>query len=271
MEKALRYLNAIPLCLLIVTLSCGSGKHSSTSTSSPLSGNWQLTLVRHANTEQFIFSGFLLQSGNNVSGSLTLSAGCVGVGSVTGTFDGQNLQLTIGGFGQDFSLTATLPSGTSVATSLAGQFSTLQGGCIGFASTGTWSAVRVQPLTGPFHGTVVLGTGITATTIGVSGTMSQGPNIGASNATLSGTLNETSTNLFCSYLGNITLTGLIGGSNANLTLYGYDGSQVGQIVNAIVAPDGTSLTTVGGTGNITVNKLSSGCLSQTGSITITFP
>jgi len=261
---------ALLLCLSIGTLSCGSGNSSSTA-AAPLSGNWQITLVRHANTEQFTFSGFLLQSGDNITGSVTLSAGCEGVGSVTGTFDGQNLQLTIGGFGQDFSLTAALPSGSAADTTIAGQFSTLAGGCIGFTSTGTWTAVRVQPLAGPFHGSVVLGTGITATTIDVAGTMTQGPNIGASNATLTGTLNETSTNLFCSYFSNVTIAGLIGGPNANLNLYGYDGSQIGQISSATVATDGTSLTTVGGSGVISVNKLSGGCPAQTGSITITFP
>jgi hypothetical protein len=101
--------------------------------------------------------------------------------------------------------------------------------------------------------------------------MTQGPNIGASNATLTGTLSDTDTNRFCPYFSNITMTGLIGGPTVNLTLYGSDGSQVGQINSAIVTPDGTSVTTVGGSGGVMVNTLSSACAARTGSVTVTFP
>jgi hypothetical protein len=260
------------LCLAIATLSCGNSKSTTSSAAAPLSGNWQLTLLRHSNTQEWLLSGFLLQSGSTITGSVILGAGCQGVGPVTGTFDGQNLQLTVGGFGQDFDLSATVSSGSgSIDTITGGQFSTPAGGCIGFTSSGTWSAVRVESLTGPFHGSAVLSTGSSSTTIDLSGTMTQGPNVGASNATLSGTVNETTPNVYCAYFNNLSISGLISGPTATLTLYGPDGIQVGQITGASVAVDGTSLTTVGGSGGLLVNTISSSCPAQTGSITLTFP
>ncbi len=272
LEKALRLLTLTLLfCLAMATLSCGGG-NSPAAAASALSGNWEFTLLRHSNTQPFTLAGFLLQSGSTVNGSLTLSSGaivgCQGVGPATGTFDGQNLQLTVGQFGQDFTLTANLPSGSASNSTIAGQFSTLAGGCIGFASTGTWTAVRIQPLTGPFHGSFVLGTGLSATTIDVTGTLTQGSNVGASNASLSGTVNETNNNLFCSYLSNVTTTGLIGGSTANLLFFNTEGSQIGQITGATVALDGTSLTSDSG---LLLNQISPACPAQTGSVMLTFP
>ena len=273
-EKALRLLTlTLLLCLGLANLSCGGSSKSPVSAAAPLSGNWEITLVRHNNTDQFTFTGFLLQSGSTVTGSFILSTGgliigCPGVGSVTGTFDGQNLQLTVGEFGQDYSLSASLPSGSASDTSIAGQFSTLAGGCAGFASTGTWTAVRVLPLTGPFHGSFSFGTGTTATTIAVTGTLTQGSNIGASNASLSGTINETATNAFCQYLNIATITGLISGTTANFTLYGFDGSPIGQIASATVAPNATSLASNGG---VTLNQLSGACGPLSGTVTLTFP
>jgi len=259
------------LCMLVATVSCGNGNNS-TSAASSISGNWQLTLTRHNSTQQWTFSGFLLQSGGTVTGSFILGAGeCQGVGPVSGSFDGQNLQLTVGTFGQDFSLSASLPSGSAAESSIDGQFSTLAGGCIGFASTGTWTAVRVPSLSGPFHGSFIVTDG---TNIDVTGTLTQGPNIGASNVTLSGTMNATGGPSFCSYLSTATVTGLISGTSAILSFYGPDGSQVGQIPSpgfgpATVAADGTSLT-----GSYAFSAISSSCSGLTGGqgdVTLTFP
>ena len=113
--------------------------------------------------------------------------------------------------------------------------------------------------------------GATATTIDVTGTMTQGPNIGASNATLTGTMSETQSNIFCAYLNNVTFNGLISGTTANVTLYLSDeGTQIGQIANATVTPDGSSLTTAEGDGTFLADTLSASCPSRTGSITLTF-
>lgn len=254
--------------ILLPTLSCGGGNSSSTAPAA-MSGNWQFTLTRHNSTETWTFSGFLLQSGNNITGSFILGAGCAGVGPVSGSFDGQNLQLNVGEFGQDFSLTAGVASGTVSGPSLVGQFSTLQGGCLGFSSTGTWTAVRISPLAGAFHGTLV---STTNGTIDVTGSLTQGTNIGASNATVTGTITASGSTRFCSYLSTATITGTISGESLMLTLQGPDGSQIGQVPaslpapRAIVTPDGTSLTS-----SYVFPAISSGCLEDQGSLTLTFP
>ena len=104
-----------PGCLLILllltfSLACGNSKNSAT-TSGMLTGNWEITLNRHASTIPLTFSGFMVQSGNAVTGSMVLGDGCKGVGPVNGTLDSQKLSLTINEFGQDLSLEGPLPAG----------------------------------------------------------------------------------------------------------------------------------------------------------------
>jgi len=271
MERALKLFNlALLLSLLAATLSCGSDSQPA-STASTISGNWQFTLVRHNSTEQWTFSGFLLQSGNAITGSVILNAaGCQGVGPVTGTFDGQNLQITVSAFGQDFSLSNT--SGTSQGDSMSGQFTDTAGGCISFSSAGVWTAVRIPALSGNFSGSFV---SPGATTINVTGTLIQGQNVGASTATLSGTISATGSPSFCSYIGNSTVTGLISGTSVTLTLFGPDGSQIGQIPGpgsppATVAADAKTLT-----GGFNFPAISSSCTGFTagqtgGGVTLSF-
>jgi hypothetical protein len=208
-----------------------------------------------------------------VSGSVILGAGvgCQGVvGPVTGTFDGQKLQLTVGSFGQDFSLTGGMSSGSSGNASLQGQFSTVQGGCLGSSSTGTWSAVRIPPLSTSFHGHFVPAA-INVATIDVSGTLTQGSNIGASNATLTGTIKATGGSQFCPYISTGSITGVISGTSVVLNLYGPDGSQIGQIPDfgfpaAALSPDGTSLK-----GDYSLQGLSTDCGVNNGTMTLKFP
>lgn len=264
------------LCALAIVLACGGASKSSAPPSTALSGNWEITMLRHNLATPFAYSGFLLQSGSTVTGSVILNGenGCAGVGPVSGTINSQNLQLDINEFGQDVSLTGAL-SQTGGAPSIAGQFSSVAGGCEDFTSTGTWTAVQIPPLTGKFHGSFST-TGNTATTIDVSGTLTQGPNIGASNAALSGTITATSATPFCAYLTTATVTGLISGTSVTLTLYGPDGSQIGQIPapaspTATIAPDASSLT-----GSFTFAGISNSCggLSGgggSGGLTLTFP
>ena len=258
--------------LLLAILSCGAGSHN-TPVGGALSGNWQITLIRHNTTDQWTLSGFLVQSGNNITGSFILNIGCQGVGSVTGTFDGQNLQLTVSSSGQDFNLSAAAAQGGS-SNSLSGQFSTLQGGCISFSSSGTWTAIRIPAISGLFHGTFVENSP-QSITIDVTGALTQGPNVGASNATLTGTINATGATAFCSYLNNATVTGLISGTSASLNFYGPDGTQIGQIPSpgstapALVAPDGSSVT-----GSFAFGAISNTCSGFSGGqpgATLTFP
>jgi len=280
------------LGILIATAGCGGGSGTAAQSGS-LSGNWQISLARQANpTTLLIYTGFLLQSGDSIAGNLLFYFGtdplsnCSGLVPITGTVAGSNLSMTIDEFGEQVSLQG-MPS------PMGGEFSNVAGGCTDFANSGTWSAIQVAPLAGSFHGTFTSTEG--NGTINVTGTLAQGPNTGASSASLSGTLAATGSS-FCSYLSSATFSGLISGTTVELGLYGPNGSeitqlgQVGEInntdivpspgvctvaspqngVNAdpclLVTPDGTSLT-----GNYYFPSPSAGCLADQGTVNLSFP
>jgi hypothetical protein len=257
------------LMIMAGALSCGN----SSSTPPPtgvLTGNWQISLLRHSNPTLQVYTGFLQQSGNSISGLMILGDGCSGVGPVSGSLSGQNLQLDINEFGQDLTLSGTLPpGGSSPGTLLTGAFSTLGGGCTSFPSTGTWSAVEVQPVSGPFHGTVTLSDG--ETLLNVTGTLTQGPNTGSSNASLNGTITASGGTAFCSYLSTATITGFISGTSVSLNLFGPDGSLIAQAGGSSGLPATVSINGGSLTGELTFAQISNSCPSETGPLQVTFP
>jgi hypothetical protein len=266
----------VSLCMVAATLACGSNKPAA-QPSNLLSGNWEITLQRHAHPGALLFSGFMLQSGSAVTGSLILGGGCNGVGSVTGTLSGENLALTIDEFGQEISLTGMLPAGgPSQSTFLSGPFSALAGGCATYASTGTWSAVQVSPISGTFHGAFVstASSGGAPDTFNVTGSLTQGPNTGSSNATLTGTVTATGTPHFCPYLTSATIGGVISGTSVTLNLFDTTGSQIAQVAPATVSASGSSLTcSATASGNVCYSfpPISSSCQGEQGAIQLSFP
>jgi hypothetical protein len=202
-----------------------------------------------------------LQAGPKVSGSVILGDGCSGVGSVTGTSDGQNVTLAIQEFGQDLSLNGNMPSG---AGSLNGQYSTIAGAC-GGNSTGTWTAFQVKPLAGAFHGTFTSLNG----TLSVTGSLTQGANIGASTATVSGNITATGT-VTCTYLTSASIRGVISGTVLNLDLYDSHGNIIGQLPAiaqpALLTPDATSLS-----GSYSFAAISGNCFGDNGGVQLSFP
>lgn len=256
---------ALFFCLSLALAACGSGKSTpAVAAGDSLSGNWLITLSRHADPQPLIYSGFLLQAGNSVTGSLKLGGGCSGVGPVTGTLDGQNLQLDVNEFGQNLTLTGIFPPSGSDAL-VGGPFSTIGGGCTG-TSTGTWAGLRVPPMTGPFHGTLASDSG--NGTVNVSGTFTQGPNIGATNADVTGQIDTTGPPPFCSYLTTATMTGTITGTSVSLFFFGPDGSALNLTpVVATLAPDGSSLNAT----QYTFQGTSKTCTGDIGSIQLSLP
>jgi hypothetical protein len=266
LERTVR-LNATAflLCILLMTTACGGGG-GVVPTTGPLSGNWEITLNRHSNPVPLLYSGFLMQSGDSITGSVILGDGCSGVGPVTGTVNGQDLSLTIGEFGQDLSLTGKVPTGAAPGSALiTGEFSTLGGGCTSFPSTGVWSAVQVALLAGSFHGSLASSATPSNGTLNVTGTISQSANVGASNASLSGGMTAAGSTRFCPYLTTATITGLISGTSVLLTLYGPDGSVAGQIP-ATVNTAGKLLN-----GTYSFPAISKSCGGDSGSVQLTFP
>ena len=219
----------------MINLGCGGG-NSPVVNSNSLSGNWVITLNRHANSSPQIFSGFLLQSGSSVIGSVILGNPCQGVGPVSGSVNKQGLALTINEFGQDLTLTGPAPSSN---TTLSGQFSTLAGGCTLYPNTGTWTGTKIPPVTGRFIGTFVSNFQNNGTT-SFTGSITQGANIGSSNTTLTGSLQVTGTTGACSYISSVSINGLISGTAVSLGLFNSSGAEVSQIPGTATV-DGKSI------------------------------
>jgi hypothetical protein len=242
----------------------GSHSSSSSQNSGPLAGNWQFVLASPADgsflgspnpacsstpgtTLPICSGGFLLQNKGSVTGALVYSIELPpsqnggsptlcnsGSAPVTGTINGQNVTLTAVAGTQTFTLTGTLSSDGST---MMGTYASTDGKGCGTAQSGLqWTATSVQPLTGSVQGIFhsVAGNFHTATgdvlvisnqDFAVSGDLTQGANIGASNATVTGTLN------FQGYpcLDSAFVNGQISGNSVILQIIASNGLNAGQI------------------------------------------
>jgi len=216
-------------------------------------------------------SGFLAASNGSLTGSVqgpTIlgsngTHNCGGVGPVTGTITGQNVTFSINPGGTVFNFTGVISSDN---TSMSGDYQALSGACyVPEATTGTWTAVLVPPMNGSFTGSLSnsaymsLLTGVSPPApIAVSGTFAQSTNAGASNASLTGTITAVGYPCFTT----ATVTGTVSGESVILSVFGYDGSQIGVLGTAsgpaTAAPGSSGLTldTVGTTGPLTLGKTS---------------
>jgi hypothetical protein len=267
-----RYVNGLRVVLLttivmmmVVFSACGGGTSGSSQQSGTLSGNWQFTMAPQTdgNNNDPIFSGgllggFLLQNNNSAAGqtvysvtsSISSTGPCnSGSAPVTVTISGQNVTITEVAGTQTFTLTGTLSSDGSTMmgtyTSTAG--TAANGSVCGYVETGLpWSAVSVPPLTGSiqgsFHSTQA-GTSLTNQDFAVSGSFTQGQNIGASNATVTGTLSFIDpTTLLSNYpcFSVTSVNGQISGNTIILQIIGTNGATVGQIGGPPVSATGVN-------------------------------
>jgi hypothetical protein len=236
----------LTLCLLILA-SCGGGR-SSPDPTSPLSGNWQLTLNQNYPVSQTTVpvSGFLVQSSNALSGSVQVpligeQSVCGGLASLTGTLSGQSVTFSLNVGGTTLSFTGTIASDN---LSMSGDYQGQAGACFARATSGTWNAFVVPPLNGKFTGTIdstymaILKTGQTAPPfpVAVSGNLTQGPSAGAS-ATVTGTITAVGYPCFAT----ASLSGTISGQNVYLSVFGYDGQQIGTIGSPSSSPPSPAL------------------------------
>lgn len=264
----------VPIFVLAGTLmlsACGgsSGNSTGPQASGSISGNWQFFMdnpMDSSGTAPFVGGlqgGFLLQKNGALNGGAVYSVGLppdvnapngtpcnTGSAAVTGTISGQTVSLTAVAGTQTFTLTGTLSadgktidSGTYSST--AG--TALDGTPCGIAATDTsWRAVSVPPLTGAVAGSFHSTTGVLNNQIfPVTGSLTQGENIGASNATVTGSISFINpTSLLSDYpcLDTASVTGQISGNTVVLQLIGINGLNVGQIG---VAP---SQANIGGNG-----------------------
>ena len=227
----------------LIVLSACSGKSSSQSQSTgQIAGNWQFTMAPPSDNSYLggMQGGFLLQNNESLTGEIVYAiflpaqAGGApalcnsGSAPVTGTISGgQNVTLTAVAGSQAFTLTGTLSASGST---IMGTYKSTAGKGCGTAQSGLqWSATLIPPLTGAvqgdFHSISTQNPGLTNQLFPVTGSLTQGNNIGASNTTVTGTLN------FQGYpcLANASVNGQISGNTVVLNIIASSGLTVGQI------------------------------------------
>jgi len=233
-----RYFLVVLFLLLALLVGCGGGSASDPASSGALAGNWQFIVAQEEPTPRTTFgvSGFLQQSGGSIAGSVIFPAtphgDCGGVASVTGTVKGNSISFTANEGATALSFTGTTSSagtGSSSGASMSGTYQGLGGGCFDHPTIGTWTAAQVPTLTGNFTGSLTDDSYMPlingSTTVQVSGTLQQSPNIGSSSATVTGAITAVGYPCFST----AGLSGTITGSNVNLALFGYNGEQIGTI------------------------------------------
>jgi hypothetical protein len=249
------------LCFLLlagtILLSACGGGNSNAGSQIPakLSGNWQFTMAAPADGSFLggLQGGFLLQNNTAVTGAAAYSVALPanpnptvcnsGSAAITGTLTGQSVAFTAAAGTQTFTMTGTLSFDGST---MGGTYTSTAGTAANGTPCGTvqppsglpglqWSAILVPPITGPIQGTFHStggAAGLSEQDFAVSGTILQGENTGASNATVTGSLNFVypGTNLSdypC--LTVATVSGQISGNIVILQIAGAVGSNVGQI------------------------------------------
>jgi hypothetical protein len=243
-------LTKILLSFLLLSLwalsACGGASSQPSQAVTGIAGNWQFALTPPSDNsfEGGLQGGFLLQKQANVAGAVVYevflpahSGGSAvlcnsGSGPLTGTVAGSAVTLTAVAGTQTFTLTGALSSDNS---SMIGTYTTTDGKGCGTAQSGLqWSARLVPSLSGAvqgnFHSVLstlnsTINTDLRNQDFPVSGFLAQGENIGASNATVTGTLN------FEGYpcLTTASVNGQISGSSVILRIVAPNGSDAGQI------------------------------------------
>ena len=228
------------LCaLMLLMLGCSSSRSSPPAGTGQLAGNWQFAMTPPSDGSFLggIQGGFLLQNGTTVTGAVVYSVQLPGQnggapticssgsGPVTGSIQGQNVALTVTAGPQTFTLNGGLS--TSGSTIIGTYTSTDGQGCGTAQSALQWSATLVPAVTGAIQGNFhsVLSPSLKDQDFLVTGTLTQGENVGASNATVTGTL--TFQNYPC--LKTASVNGQISGNSLILQIIGSNGLNAGQI------------------------------------------
>jgi len=230
------------LCLcsfLVLLVGCGgsSSSSNSSSTTGQVSGNWQFTMSSPSDGSFLggIQGGFLLQNNNSITGAVVYNvqlpaapggapAVCSsGSAPVTGTMNGQGVNLTVTAGDQTFTLNGGL---SSDGTTMMGTYNSTGAKDCGTKQAGLqWTALLVPSVTGAIEGNFhsALSTAVAqGQDFTVTGSLTQGENIGASNATVSGTL------AFQGYpcLSSASVNGQISGNQLILQVIGTNGLNV---------------------------------------------
>jgi len=248
---------------LTILSACGCGASSKSAQAvGSIGGNWQFTLSAPSDGSfggaslsqtncgagagspcPLLLGGFLLPNNSAINGALTfaiLAVGqppgtfpCSGSAPTTGSLNGQNVTLSVQAGLQTLSLTGTLSSDGKTMTGTYSSLATQ--GCGTAQSSLPWTAVAVPVLSGQIQGFFHSRSSHIQFDPGfpidqdfpISGLLTQGPNTGASNATVTGTLNFQSAYPCLGTQANVN--GEISGNSVVLQIVASNGLDVGQI------------------------------------------
>ncbi len=186
---------------MVLSACGGNGSSSQPQSTGQLPGNWQFTLATPSDNsfQGGLQGGFLLQNNATVTGAVVYtillpaqpggSPTICNSGSapITGSVIGQTVNLTAVAGPQTFTLNGALsPDGST----MMGTYTSTDGQGCGTAQAGLqWSAAIVPALTGTIQGNFhsALNPKLRDQDFLVSGSLTQGANIGASSATVTGT------------------------------------------------------------------------------------
>ena len=245
--------------LAIALSACGTGRVAGSS--AQIAGNWQFTMTTTGDSfaASPLAGGFLLQKNGSFTGQIAFSLALAsnggticnsGTATVTGTVSGQTVSLTamvgtLDANGNPATQTLTLSGGGLSADrssiqngtySMTAGYALVNGqllSCGTAQDSGSWSAVSVPPLAGGFQGFFHSTTGTLANQdFPVSGTLTQGENLGDSSASITGSIVfQDPVSLLNNYpcLTKATVNGTISGNTVLLEIFSTSGSAVGQI------------------------------------------
>lgn len=287
-SKHVLFFSATMMAIILLSACSGTNSSSTSQSNTTLQGNWQFTMAAQTdgNSSDPTFSGgllggFLLESNGAITGQTVYSVtssnavpstGACNSGSapVSVVLNGQSVTITEIAGTQTFTLSGTLSSdgskmtGTYTATAGTGA----NGSVCGYAVSGlSWSAVLVPPLTGSITGSFHSGgigdnSGLLNEDFPVTGSLVQGGNIGATSATVTGSLSfiDPSSGLSdypCVPLGTVSVNGQISGNTVILQLIDPDGATDGQIGIPL-----SQVTSSSGANVVTFNQTTNGSVLQ---------
>ena len=217
----------VVICLTCSFSGCGSYSNPNSQTAATLAGNWQFTYTSSKSGSSTV-SGTLTQTGNNFSGTTTITNSCATSGTISGTISGTSLTGT---------LTETNPETISFTGSVANSYGSANGtyqvmSATGMCATasgdsGTWTGTHTMLAGGGYHGMMR-----SADRIPVQLAL----NVKSDGGEVSGT--ATFTNSACLHSMNVagTLSGL------NLELQGDGGTDGSVVLSGTTDKEGKTLT-----------------------------
>jgi len=175
-------------------------------------GNWQIDLMDSSGNLAAVATGFLQQSGSNLTGGFDVS-GCGSSANATGNVGRNNgpnaVNLSLPVDNQTLSIVGSGIGAITPGTAIEGNYTVGAISCPISGLTSIASGQQINSITGTFHGSLQSRSGSTFT---VSGSATQGQYASGSSAPVTGTATVTSSSCFSS----LTLTGTVSGTSPQL-------------------------------------------------------